>query len=309
MLITRPSRLRLIWARLTDRESYRRLRTRAKLARFNQRFVQRSQVYLQRLPEPHHGKPSVAFKHSGNAGDIVYALPALRSLAGNSPIELYLVPNVSAWYVEGVHPAGETRMSERISTMMLPLLRAQPGVLAAEIYRRQPIDFDLDLFRHAPFEFDRGSIPRWYLQAFGITADLCRPWLAAEPDLRVRNHILIARSQRYRNPVIDYRFLARYPQVACVGVPEEYEDLRRQVPNLEYLPITDFAELAGLVAGARLFVGNQSFPFAIAEALKVPRVLEVCPYCPNVVPDGGIVFDAVFQPHLEAAVRTLYDRE
>jgi len=36
-----------------------------------------------------------------------------------------------------------------------------------------------------------------------------------------------------------------------------------------------------------LFIGNQSMPFAIAEQLKVKRILEQHYLCPNVIPQGG----------------------
>jgi hypothetical protein len=40
------------------------------------------------------------------------------------------------------------------------------------------------------------------------------------------------------------------------------------------------------IRGSKLFVGNQSFPYSLAEAMKHPRVLEVCPICPNCCPQG-----------------------
>jgi hypothetical protein len=36
-----------------------------------------------------------------------------------------------------------------------------------------------------------------------------------------------------------------------------------------------------VIAGSRLFVGNQSCPAAIAEGLKRPMILEVYPALPN----------------------------
>lgn len=47
------------------------------------------------------------------------------------------------------------------------------------------------------------------------------------------------------------------------------------IPKLEYIPVEDFMHMANIIAGCRFFIGNQSFPFAIAEALKVKRLLEV----------------------------------
>jgi hypothetical protein len=49
---------------------------------------------------------------------------------------------------------------------------------------------------------------------------------------------------------------------------------------------TSWKELAGVIRGCKLFVGNQSLAFSMAEAMKHPRVLEVCAYAPNCDPQG-----------------------
>ena len=48
-----------------------------------------------------------------------------------------------------------------------------------------------------------------------------------------------------------------------------------------------------------IFIGNQSVAYPIAEALKVPRILEACPYFPVVQPVGDDAFDFYYQPHFE----------
>ena len=48
-----------------------------------------------------------------------------------------------------------------------------------------------------------------------------------------------------------------------------------------HVATSDALELAQVINGADLFVGNQSFPLAVAEALKKPVVVEVDPGEPN----------------------------
>ncbi|MEK7224455.1 MAG: hypothetical protein AAB221_02085, partial [Bacteroidota bacterium] len=60
-----------------------------------------------------------------------------------------------------------------------------------------------------------------------------------------------------------------------------------------------------VIAGCKFFIGNQSFPFALAEALKVKRALELCFECPNVIPEGENAYDFVYQPQFEKIVRQL----
>ena len=58
------------------------------------------------------------------------------------------------------------------------------------------------------------------------------------------------------------------------------------MPDLRFKPVTDFLEMAIIVNSCKLFIGNQSFPFALAEAMKVKRLLEVYYKAPNVGVQG-----------------------
>jgi len=84
--------------------------------------------------------------------------------------------------------------------------------------------------------------------------------------------------------------------------------MRAQVPAMTYLEINDFHQLAALISGSRLFIGNQSFPFAIAEALKVNRLLEVYYNAPNVIVAGRNGYDFCFQKQFEYLVKTRYEK-
>ena len=55
----------------------------------------------------------------------------------------------------------------------------------------------------------------------------------------------------------------------------------------------------------KAFVSNQCGLFSIAEALKVPRCLEVCLFAPNVLPQGGEARAAINQAGFEANVREI----
>ena len=48
--------------------------------------------------------------------------------------------------------------------------------------------------------------------------------------------------------------------------------------------------------------------YAIAESLKVPRLLEACPEMPYVHPVGKNAYDFYFQEHFENYVKLLSNR-
>ncbi len=249
---------------------------------------------------------AVHFKHFGLIGDIIYAIPAMKVLAGDKKIHLHLQINQSSLYKKGMKHYNQGKiLTEKSVEMLSPLLLSQPGFSVCDILAGQKIDYDLDEFRKFPFDYNTNHICRWYFHMYGITADLSKPWLTVAPDKSFANEIVIARSFRYRAPGVSYSFLQQYPNITFLGVKEEFEDLKTQLQHLKYKPVNNFLEFAQVIAGCKFFIGNQSFPFAVAEALKVPRALELCFECPNVIPEGGNGYDFLYQPQFEKVVRQL----
>lgn len=251
----------------------------------------------------------VHFKHFGLVGDIIYAIPAMKALAGEKKIHLHLQINQKSLYKKSMKHANKGKiLTERSVEMLAPLILAQPGFTVCNVLTDQHIDYDLDEFRKFPFDYNTNHICRWYFHIYGITADLGKPWLTVTADTSFKNEIVIARSFRYRAPGISYNFLKAYPNITFVGLKEEYEDLKQELPALKYKAVSNFLELAQIIAGSKFFIGNQSFPFALAEAMKVKRVLEVCFECPNVIPEGKYGYDFCYQPQFEKIVRQLNDQ-
>jgi hypothetical protein len=232
----------------------------------------------------------------------------MKAIAGNDDICLHLHIDQPAGYAKHYkHPLGHVMLNRKMVDMLQPLLLSQPGFKSCDVFVKQPVDIDLDKMREYPLLLDRGNIARWYFLIFPVNYDLNQAWLQAAPDSSVKNSIVIARSNRYRAPDINYRFLRKYPDVQFIGLPEEYADMKKMAPNIRHRPVHDFLEMASVIAGARLFIGNQSFPFSIAEALKVNRLLEVHFECPNVTVYGDKGYDFCFQPQFEKLVTKRYD--
>lgn len=243
------------------------------------------------------------FKHSGNSGDVIYALPAMYAIAENNPTHLFLNPDVDGGYAKNVyHPLGTVMLNTKVIALLKPLLDYQTRIKTCETYSSQTIDVDLDLIRSYPLLGGLGNITRWYFYLFAVNSDLSVPWLEAPVNNDYKDSIVIARSHRYRNPNIDFTFLKKYNNLVFVGLPEEFSDMKKLIPNIEYAPVDDFLAMAAIINSCKLFIGNQSFPFSIAEALKVKRVLEVCYYCPNVSVEGVNGFDFCYQPQFEKIV-------
>lgn len=120
-----------------------------------------------------------------------------------------------------------------------------------------------------------------------------------------KGKIIINRTSRYQNGMIHYWFLREYAKdLMFAGLPEEHADFCKQWElDIPLLKINDFLELAIALRSCRYFIGNQSMCFALAEAMKIPRLLEVCPYAPNVIPCGDGGYDFLHQFSLEWMVK------
>lgn len=75
----------------------------------------------------------------------------------------------------------------------------------------------------------------------------------------------------------------------------EYDDFinRHALKKVRYLMVENAFELASLMLRAKIFIGNQSSNFAIAEGLKVTRALEAFEPVPVATPVGGVCFEYI----------------
>ena len=293
-----------IFLRLTNKKQYNTEREIYHYGRKNRRFIKK----LSHAPLPNfhiEKKESYSFKHSGNSGDIIYALPAIYALSQGSKVNLYLHLDQPAGYAFS-HPLGNVSLNNKVFDMLQPLLMAQPQISMCDKYHSGiTVDYDMDIFRQYPFPLAYGNIARWYFLTFAINADLGKPWLFVDANQKTKDYIVIARSQRYHSPGIDYSFLSKYNNLLFVGLKDEYDAMRQMIPTLQYQQVNTFLELAQFIKGSKLFIGNQSFPFSIAEALKMKRLLEVCFRSPNVSVEGINGFDFCYQPQFETLVERI----
>jgi hypothetical protein len=230
----------------------------------------------------------LTFRHSGNCGDIIYSLSAIKAACIDNAASavLYIRLGVPSTFTEKTHPVGNVMMNRGMYDMLRPLLIAQPYIQDVQVYDNELVDYDLDLFRKECRNLSAGNIQSWYSSAY---VDL-RPRLH-EPNLFVtpikNDYIIINRTARYNNVFVDYSILRNYEDVYFVGVSTEFSSMALHNKNLKHLKVKDFHELAQYIAGCKLFIGNQSMAFAMAEQLKVRRILEQYCAAPNVIPEGG----------------------
>lgn len=222
-------------------------------------------------------------------GDLIYSLPNIQYLCKkeNTKAILYIALDVPSTYKEGQHPMGSVMLSKKGYDLLYPLLAIQPYIHEVLIWNNEEIDYDMDKFRTDNLNLSGGNISTWIQSTYPeMRPDLNLPWLHVEPI--ENDYIIINRSGRYRNMFFDYNLALRgYKNIKFVGVDDEWKAFSMNNPDAERLIISDYLELSQYIKGSRLFIGNQSSPFALAEGLKSKRVLEQYVLAPNVLTQGG----------------------
>ena len=243
-------------------------------------------------------KKELNFLHSGHCGDLIYSFAVIKKLSITHKCNLYVGLNKVVGNNYEKHPSGNIYINKRMYDLLLPLMKKQKFLNIVKEHNNETIDINLDLFRELPINYIFNS-PRWYFQITGEQVDLSQPYMDAEEHKQIKNKIIVHRTFRFRNNFINYKFLKNSKELLFIGLEDEYKDLKSDVPSLQLYNPEDFYEVAQLIKSCKFFLGNMSLFYPMAEALKVPRLLEACPEFPVVQPVGEDAYDFYFQPHFE----------
>ncbi|HYE32118.1 MAG TPA: hypothetical protein VEH27_11865 [Methylomirabilota bacterium] len=219
-----------------------------------------------------------SFKHSGDVGDILYSLPAMELLGGGI---LYLSQS----------PETRALMTAQRIRALAPLLEQQTMVKRVACHTGQAVRHDLDRFRFA----GGSNLVQAHIAGQGCKEHWPRSakWLRAEP--KEIEPVVINATFRYRNRFFPWQqVVAAYKgRMIFLGLPDEHWEFEANYGPIPFYQAADFADMAGVIAGCELFIGNQSAAYAIAEGLKKRTIQEVCLNTPNCIferPNAQYVF-------------------
>jgi hypothetical protein len=243
-----------------------------------------------------------SFLSSGKAGDIIAAIPAMKS--AKTDVIIYIRLDAIS-QVDGIRTK---LMDMKTFSYLKPLLMKQPFIKEVKVFAGQKVDYNLDEIRQMKIGVPYGNLPRWYFYAFPeLACDLSVPFIECEKYDWLSDNLLVNLTPRYRNEWIDYSFLNHLDiPIHAIGTKDEAQAFINIVPSAKWLQCTDFLDMANCINSCKAFLGNQSAPFWIAEGLKVPRILEVFPYAPNCIGSGSGFYDFHTQKALEYYVKRLF---
>lgn len=230
----------------------------------------------------------LVFHHSGDIGDIIYSLAAMKAMGGGV---MYVSPECRYPYPR--KPNLCWNMGNDTIAPLVPLLRQQDYVWDCRFTSGIPASTDVDFnaFRefyrtHRPENFF--SLYRLHLLACGVDYPETDPWLTVDFGRKIDGRpIIVNRTPRYRNARFPWASLItqRAKQMAFVGLRDEYNEFCKVTPaamTVPYVETPTLLDLARVIKGSSVFVGNQSSPMAIALGLGKNVVVEEWLENPNI---------------------------
>ena len=292
-----------LWYKLSNKSKYWDLKNKKRVEDKVKYYNSRIYNQILEIQKKIENNKELSFLHSGQLGDLIYSLATIKELSKSHKCKLYIQIN-KPMPLDYSDSSRKVFISKRSGDLILPLLRDQDFLETVKIYEDEKIDINLDLFRDIPISLSFYST-RWFSHLAGININVENTFLSAKPHNLIKNKIVIHRSPRYRNPYINYKFLNNTKNLLCIGLEDEFKNLKKEINNLEFHDCKDFLEMAEIIKASKFYIGNMSFQYIMAEGLKIPRLLEASPDFPVVFPVGPNAFDSYHQNHFEKFFKDL----
>lgn len=214
----------------------------------------------------------INIKHTGKIGDCIYGMTVLKQY-GNC--NLYLSKE-----------RGE--FTDKSIKFIKPLLEKQDYINKVEVFEEpQRIDMDITLFRKVT-SLKYTHLAWAQLMPFQQYMDLSNKWIH-NIESKNKAKIIISRTRRYYG-FFNYKRLLNEvdtSKIGFIGLKEEYKKFCKDFKTIRKINIDNALEAASVIKGSNIYISNQNGLYAIGEAMKVPRMLSICPEAANVGPIGG----------------------
>ena len=202
-------------------------------------------------------------------GDIIYSLPTIMAYGGNAV--LYLKFNHLKFFYELLKQQPYICEIKDKTTIESPFINLDKYRPVSRIKKSQHL-----VLSHLESQQQENS--NW----------INNPWLFFIEPKYVAD-IIINRTKRYHDKQeIDWNLLKPYEnKCKFIGYEKEWKQFVQEYNlDIPFFPIANGLELAQIIKGSKLFIGNQSCSFSLAEAMKHPRCLEVYYELNNCQPHG-----------------------
>ncbi len=124
-----------------------------------------------------------------------------------------------------------------------------------------------------------------FITGMNLKVDVSKPWLKVEPSEESLGKVIVNRTERYNNHTFPWKKIVEHygERIIFVGHQHEHGIFCSKFGKVAHRKTTDLLEVARLIAGSSLFIGNQSCAFAVAEGLKHHAIQETDPTIPDCI--------------------------
>lgn len=210
--------------------------------------------------------------HAGDVGDLIFGMPAMRALGAKTLV---------------LHPADYTskKITREIVANLHRLLLYQDYIKDVR-YSDEPEGFDLNGWRATQYRWHQNIADRHLNLVERPHSEREKPWISV-PRNRIAP-VVISRSSwldadvrpwHRLNQLMPWKAVVeKYAgRSVFVGLRAEWELFCKTFGDIPFHETADYLELARVIAGGELFIGNQSSPMSLAIAMGKPIVQEVHP--------------------------------
>lgn len=232
----------------------------------------------------------IRYKHSGVMGDLIYSLALCQHFG---PGEFYLHMDQINWigqhyYNSPPNPLHQGRMNQQDFEFLKDFLQTQPYIKNFDVMSNSTeITHNLDRFRPL-FVGHPGNYVDVYCWTFGIKDPDTRfqirttPWLKTDNTRREQGRsIVINRTERWLPPTLSPQWSRWHEQgvedkAIFLGFEHEHALFQEQTGwRIPHVKTDSMKDLAEYIAGADVFIGNQSQCLALAIGLGRPYWAEL----------------------------------
>lgn len=249
------------------------------------------------------------FNHFGMIGDIMFSLYFCLEIAHHYDQDKFNfhiqtnAPFKAAPCEEESRGKQKVYLNNQAAQFIKPLLEAQPYINQVTYGPKKPEGaWDLNEFRNLKFNLGAGDLRDYYyhLVANFLPKEFWKKLLFVNPNNKYKDKILITLSQRYVNCFIKFKQAQQFKDhLVFIGTEKEHKIFCQkyfQIPSAG--KFDSLLQIAQLIEGARGYIANPTGLYAVAELLKVPRMLIQAEYVKvhdqilfgpkNVFPLGGL---------------------
>lgn len=248
---------------------------------YDEKLNSKQENQSKKEPEEPVGRGNEAFYLCGDLGDIIYALSAIKKRGGGH------------LFIGGDFPQFPCRSPlTRQKSIELARIISEQDYIKSVTYSltKPPGSIDLNYFKKGFIKLRKGELSKDEIETLRTTrltklfSDLLEvednfkdQWIEIPNTIEeYKDKIIVNRTSRYHNSKFPWKDLleAYGDEMIFIGLPEEHEQFEANIGKIKYLKCKDLFHLATIINSCKIFIGNQSFCYSLAEGLKKTNLLE-----------------------------------